>query len=646
MKNVTISTLKLRNFKKIQCLTIDFGSNTEILGQNGAGKSTIADAYLWLLSGKNQQEQTDFSIKTLDKDNNPIPKLDHEVEGTFIVDSQNITFKRVYREKWVTKRGNDFEELTGHETTYFVNDVPTSAGDYKNKVSDMIPDNISKIISNPLFFNTQLKWQDRREILSQMAGEITDNEVLTSISAPDVLKIISQGQSIEDQKKIIQVNKKRIKDELETIPARIDEANNSKPDVSEYNLDEIDTEIEANTKRVEKLQSEIEDSNKSIQSQRDKIAQLSTEQFRISSELNNLRHDQHRVSDSAHQELKSKISSKSSEIETAKSLLSNLNRSKDQSNSMIATLKADNERLKLQYNEWVAKQFTYDPNATTCPACKRELENAASQIDQLQASFNSNKLRSIEQIKATATDNNTEIATLNEKVNVDNEKIEKTTALISQLESELKQLQDLPKPSTEIVPTKEMISLQAELDAIIIPEIVAPDNSELKAQIEVYTKRNIALRDIIALVPQIERLNKRIEELKEQQRGLSQELANLEKVGFQIEQFEKAKIEMVENRTNSLFTLVKFKMFETQLNGGEAPACVCTVDGVPFSDLNTAMKINASLDIINALQHYFGVLAPVFIDQKESVTELIKTECQTICLKVDETAKKLTIITD
>ena len=264
----------------------------------------------------------------------------------------------------------------------------------------------------------------------------------------------------------------------------------------------------------------------------------------------------------------------------------------------------------------------------------------------MQASFNSNKLRSIEQIKATATDNNTEIATLNEKVNVDNEKIEKTTALISQLESELKQLQDLPKPSTEIVPTKEMISLQAELDAIIIPEIVAPDNSELKAQIEVYTKRNIALRDIIALVPQIERLNKRIEELKEQQRGLSQELANLEKVGFQIEQFEKAKIEMVENRTNSLFTLVKFKMFETQLNGGEAPACVCTVDGVPFSDLNTAMKINASLDIINALQHYFGVLAPVFIDQKESVTELIKTECQTICLKVDETAKKLTIITD
>jgi hypothetical protein len=143
---------------------------------------------------------------------------------------------------------------------------------------------------------------------------------------------------------------------------------------------------------------------------------------------------------------------------------------------------------------------------------------------------------------------------------------------------------------------------------------------------------------------QAQAIEERIAKLNAEQKTLSQELANADKLEFQIDKFNKKKMELVEEKINSKFTLVKFKMFEEQLNGGETPTCICLVDGVPFNDVNTAMKVNASLDIINALQYHFGIFAPVFIDGKESVSELIKTDCQIVCLKVDETAQKLTVL--
>ena len=142
---------------------------------------------------------------------------------------------------------------------------------------------------------------------------------------------------------------------------------------------------------------------------------------------------------------------------------------------------------------------------------------------------------------------------------------------------------------------------------------------------------------------QIEVAEKRILELKDEEKTLSQQIANVEKEQFVIENFVKAKVDALENVVNSKFKFVKFKMFEEQINGGLRETCEATVNGVPYSDVNTASKINAGLDIINVLSEHYQITAPIFIDNAESVHTLIEMQTQVLRLIVNENFKSLEV---
>jgi exonuclease SbcC len=124
---------------------------------------------------------------------------------------------------------------------------------------------------------------------------------------------------------------------------------------------------------------------------------------------------------------------------------------------------------------------------------------------------------------------------------------------------------------------------------------------------------------------------------------MAQELASLEGVEYSIEQFTKAKMDMLEARINGRFKLVRFKMFEDQINGGQVEACTTLISGVPFDNANNAARIQAGLDIINTLSDHYGVCAPVWVDNRESVIDLPETKSQLINLVVSESHKKLTV---
>lgn len=106
MKTIKLVSLKLRNFKGAHDLTVNFSHKTLIQGDNGTGKTTIFDAFCWLLYGKNSANESDFGIKTNDKEGNAIPKQEHEVEGLIDVNGTNVKLRRLYSEKWTKKRGN------------------------------------------------------------------------------------------------------------------------------------------------------------------------------------------------------------------------------------------------------------------------------------------------------------------------------------------------------------------------------------------------------------------------------------------------------------------------------------------------------------------------------------------------------------
>ncbi len=113
------------------------------------------------------------------------------------------------------------------------------------------------------------------------------------------------------------------------------------------------------------------------------------------------------------------------------------------------------------------------------------------------------------------------------------------------------------------------------------------------------------------------------------------------------DEFIKTKVKLMESSINSKFKYVKFRFFKTQVNGGIDEDCEALVDGVPFStNLNSGAKINAGIDIINTLANYYGIKAPIFIDNRESTTKLIDTESQIVNLVVSSSDKKLRIKND
>jgi exonuclease SbcC len=217
---IFLQSLKLTNFKGIRELVATFNQVTNISGQNATGKTTLMDAFLWLFFGKDSTDRKDFEIKTLDENNKPYQRLDHEVEGVLIVDGNELTLRRCYKEKWTKKRGSSEHEFTGHETSYFWNDVPLQQKEYEQKIASLFNENIFKLITNTTYFNS-LKWQDRRAVLMQIAGKIDDTEVLERIATvsnkAEVLQItnaLNQGKTIDEFKNQLAAKRKKLKDEL------------------------------------------------------------------------------------------------------------------------------------------------------------------------------------------------------------------------------------------------------------------------------------------------------------------------------------------------------------------------------------------------------------------------------------------------
>ena len=157
--------------------------------------------------------------------------------------------------------------------------------------------------------------------------------------------------------------------------------------------------------------------------------------------------------------------------------------------------------------------------------------------------------------------------------------------------------------------------------------------SELRDKVISLENEVLVMQAEISKVDEIKRLDARKAELEKKQKEMAQLVANYEQIEAEILAFSMKKTNLIEQSISSKFRLVKFKMFEYNLtNDGVREVCICTVNGVPYKDLNTAMQYNADIDIINALSNHYKIVAPVFIDRAESINNIEDTKSQRIDL--------------
>ena len=146
--------LAIDNFKGCQHLALGFqGRCASIYGDNAAGKTTIYDAFTWLLFGKDSRGRGDFEIKPLDPGGQV---ADHAavtaVEATLDVDGIPLQLRRTYFERWSVKRGGGEATYDGNTSEYFVDGVPMKKSEYENRIRELVSEDVFRVLTNVSWF--------------------------------------------------------------------------------------------------------------------------------------------------------------------------------------------------------------------------------------------------------------------------------------------------------------------------------------------------------------------------------------------------------------------------------------------------------------------------------------------------------------
>ncbi len=646
MKQVILQSLSLSHWRGIDELTIDFSDReTSICGGNGTGKSSIYNAFMWLLFGKDSLNRKDFNIKPYGEERQLYPA---EVEGSFLIDGQSVKLKRVYKEKWVTPRGETEQVFSGHTTDYFYNGVPLNMRDYESRVSGIIQEEVFKFITNPFFFAT-LEWKRQRDYLFSIVGEVKDEDIAEGNPAFTELldKLAEGGKSFDDYRKEIKASKKESKDELKDIAPRIEQTRELMPKAQDF--DQLREKLTAKEKEIERVDKKLmsrdeagQEQDKEIEKLRKEIRGYKNKQDEYIDNADKLAQEE---TDKFNKDLKARKNKK-------KELEDLLKKERESATELLKDIKSKQDRIDSKSKEqndlraeWRRFNEANKHLDTTCPTCSQTLPQ--EQIQELQAKAEAKRTAKRKEINQQGTKLKEEIEKLEAEEKALKLSHDKKEQGIADLEAQIATLDKKLEGLTEL--TCEPISGEdlpewCELSEFIekleddIKELSeakpSVDNSELLAEKELLKKERDAIKELLADEKTIKKHEKSISDLEQEGQRLSGIIADLEREEDLMSAFIKAKIETCNHKVNSLFTGVDFQLFDKTTEGNEYEVCIPLVDGVPFPVANSAGQLNAGLSIINTLCKHYGITAPIFIDNREGVNEIIPVQSQIINLVV------------
>ena len=635
MKNVRLKRMKLKNFKGIKELDIDFSLvDTNIYGKNATGKTTIVDAFSWLFFNKDSSGSADFDVKTKNEHGEYLHNLEHSVEAVIEINGLETLFKKIFKEKYTKQRGSTTATFTGHTTEYFVDDVPRKKKEYDDTVNQLFYNKIFNIITDPFYFNTKMKWQDRRQMLIDICGNVSGELVIRSNKDLEPLADVLSGKSVDDYRAQLKSQMKPINEELKAIPIKINEAQLAIPKtveaVDEARLSVLKSQIEVreqekinilNGGAIAEKESELiklRNQKLLVQQEVPNIKVLKDEEYALNIQIDSLQRKKERVE----MDIKAK-------------------RSLQKSNELMRDEKRE-KRNKLEATE-------YDESQNICPNCGQMLPS--DKIAGFKENFNINKSNQLERINNEGRQLLKEFETRSNEINNLEKEIQDIQILFNDYQLKLKEVnhkianinEDFAKeqqPKLDAIDEK-IIHTEREID--YLKSNVQEEVDKINRSISILKEEKENIERVASNILFVKQQQERIAELEAREKQLADEYNHKDQLLYLTDLFVKTKVEMLTENINSHFKLCRFKLFDIQINGGLNECCEVTVNGVNYSDLNNAMKINAGLDVINTICDYSSTYAPIFIDNAESVNETLKTNSQQIRLYVTETDEKLRI---
>jgi len=635
-----LKRIHIQNFKGCKDRMVDFGDKTAIKGMNGSGKTTVADAVMWLLFGKSLDGSSSFDIRPKDKLGVDIDFVEISVKADFEIDGKPLDITKIQKQNWVTKRGSEEQTFQGNENKYVINTIPKSEKEFKAYIEAFVPEEVFKFVSNTNAFMAQ-KPVDRRKTLFKLVSDVTDADVLATDKklsdglSGELAKFTAEEIMSRDKKALLE-NKKK----LEEIPARIDEVSKT--------IIEVDySEQENKLVELRNQLTEVESRSGDTSSANDLVNKLRTEISQAKGRLAEIERSENDMASAARRTAQNKLF-------TADQSLSDAVYKETRTKSHIVSVKASIEdgetRLKKLGEEYTAeKSRIIDEGSNICPVCHQGYPDEMKE-DMVKA-FNIEKERRL--LATNHAGKNAKDSADACKVNL--EELEKHLSVVSaeiisftqEREKLQKELAALPVASIDLTTNSDYQTVKSSLmnsEMNLEKAIEMTKDSEALKQSIIAEKRSIqteidAVNRILSGKQVIANARLRVEELKVEQKKLSQDIATVEKEIYLLEEFNKAKVNLLSEKINSHFKIVRWKLFERQINGGYNPICEPLVNGQSYSSaLNSGHKILAELDIIQALQKIYEVSVPVFLDNAERINDfnVPEMDCQLITLSVTE----------
>ena len=666
---ITIKSIHIENFKGIKMLDVTFSGKTKISGQNAVGKTTIFDAFTWLLFNKNSSGEEKFNVRPLNE-GIQVDNVEIKVSAILDVDGKEVELSKTQKQNWVKKRGTDTAVLQGNVNSFEIDGYPKSEADFKAYVSELAQsEEMFKMLTNPQYFSS-LKWKDQRDILMKLVSDVSDVELAqTDAKYAPLLSELEKAPSTDDIRAKFSKALSEWKKKQAEIPVRIDEAMKTKVDIDVAEQELAKTDLET---KIADIDAKIKDSD-------GVMMELGREEMQLQFDMSGIMQIMNRDLKNMRSELEADLCGCKNELDHFASTISL--KEKQISDNEKAITDADTERKKLgeKHNAEKAKAFdetpylfdgskwVFDENSTVCSLCGQKLPE--DKIEQLKADFESRKRKAkadaeeklkSEKIrfyteKRTALNRlvaiGTERKNLITKLRDENAKAKEEIKFLKEQEQEdiakkeklCQQLSSIPEIA-DYSQNEEYVKMKARHDEVLEEIEKMNANGEdaavesLKSEKEELQARLDDVNKIIAKASMNVEIDERIGQLQEEQKEIGQKVADQEQILYLLEEFIRFKLNKVSESINSHFKTVNFKLFEMQLNGGMKDCCECTVNGVPYSTLNSGHRIVAGLDIIRSLSELYGVSVPIFVDNAESLNDfnVPDMDMQLILLTVTE----------
>ena len=669
-----LKKIHLENFKGIKSLDVNFSNKTSIKGQNAAGKTTIFDAFTWLLFNKNSTGEEKFNVRPLDKDGNRIDNVEIKVVAVLDVDGKEVELSKVQKQNWVKKRGTNTVSLQGNPNSYEIDGYPKSEAEFNAYVSGLAQsEEMFKMLTNPQYFSS-LKWKDQRDILMKLTTEVSDVELAKEMFdenayAESLIEELEKAPSTDDIRAKFSKALSEWKKKQAEIPVRIDEAEKSKVDVDVAEQELLKADLE---RKIEAVDDRMENAGTEIGRLRGKEMQLQFDMSGIMQVMNDELSAKRRGLDSAKDDATREFNDLHNQIQSAENQIK-------ANEKTISDTDAERKNLGVEYNAEFSKAFDempylfdeskwkFDESTTVCSLCGQKLPQ--DKIESLKADFEQKKAdakaRATKQLedarKAFDDAKGAKLKGLIDKGDACKADIERLTKENAKLQEDIvahkeqeskalakqndyaKQLSEIPAEA-DYSQNEEYAKLKARHNEVLeeieklesdgadqIVNDLKAEKSDLQSQLDEVNK-------IIAKASMNVEIDERIAQLQAEQKEIGQKVADQEQMLYLLEEFIRFKLNKVSESINSHFKTVNFKLFEMQLNGGMKDCCECTVNGVPYSTLNSGHRIVAGLDIIRSLSELCGVSVPIFVDNAESLNEfnVPDMDAQLILLTVSE----------